>query len=158
MKTLSLTFNGQIIELPVKLIMETAANYLLDDLKGQSFDNPEKVKTFLKIKLGKEEREIFACLFLDNQHRLIEYSELFYGTIDGASVYPREVVKAALHCNAAAVIFSHNHPSGTVVPSSADIAITSRLKDALSLIDVRVLDHIIVGGDNTTSFAETGRI
>lgn len=107
--------------------------------------------------LGNYDREVFALLLLDNQHRLIEFNELFYGTIDSASVYPREVVKLALERNAAAVIFAHNHPSGDATPSQADKRITSRLKDALALIDVRVLDHFVVG-ETCVSFAERGWI
>ena len=102
------------------------------------------------------EHEVFAALFLDSQHRLIEYVELFRGTIDQASVYPREVVKEALRLNAAAVVFSHNHPSGSPEPSQADRVLTQRLKEALALVDVRTLDHIVVGGAVTTSFAECG--
>jgi DNA repair protein RadC len=101
--------------------------------------------------------EVFACLLLDNRHRVIAFRELFRGTIDGASVYPREVIKTALANNAAAVIFAHNHPSGLSEPSEADRLITLRLKQALDLIDIRVLDHFIVGdGDNAYSFAENG--
>ncbi|HGP3147634.1 TPA: JAB domain-containing protein, partial [Pseudomonas aeruginosa] len=100
--------------------------------------------------------EVFAALFLDSQHRLLEYVELFRGTIDAAAVYPREVVKEALRVNAAAVIFSHNHPSGNPEPSQADKVLTQRLKEALALVDVRTLDHIIVGGEATASFAEQG--
>jgi DNA repair protein RadC len=99
---------------------------------------------------------VFAVLFLDNQHRLIEYVELFRGTIDAAAVYPREVVKETLSRNAAAVIFAHNHPSGSVEASQADRMLTDRLKQALALVDVRVLDHIIVAGNATVSFAERG--
>jgi DNA repair protein RadC len=109
----------------------------------------------VKLKLATYEHEVFACLMLDNRNRVIAFRELFRGTIDGASVYPREVVKQALADNAAAVIFAHNHPSGATEPSQADIAITERLKKALALIDVRVLDHLIVG-DEVTSFAERG--
>lgn len=112
-------------------------------------------KDFLKVKLGQYEREVFAVMLLDNQHQLIEYKELFFGTIDAASVYPREVVKTVLNANAAAVIFAHNHPSGVPEPSQADKVITSKLVDALKLIDVRVLDHIIVGKE-ISSFAEKG--
>jgi len=101
--------------------------------------------------------EVFACLFLDNRNRLIAFEELFRGTIDGASVHAREVVRKALHHNAAAVILSHNHPSGVAEPSDADQQITVRLKEALSLVDVRVLDHIVVG-DETVSMAERGMI
>lgn len=109
----------------------------------------------MRFKIGGSEREVFAVMLLDNQHRLIEFKELFQGTIDAASVYPREVVKTALKANAAAVIFAHNHPSGDPEPSQADRRITTRLQDALALIDVRVLDHIVVG-EQCTSFAERG--
>lgn len=108
-------------------------------------------------KLSAYEREVFAVMLLDSQHRLIAFQELFFGTIDAASVYPREVVKAALQSNAAAVIFAHNHPSGDPEPSQADRAITTRLIAALNLIDVRVLDHIVVG-QAAVSFAERGLI
>ena len=107
-------------------------------------------------KLGGLEREVFAAVFLDTRHRLIEYSELFQGTIDGAEVHPREVVRQALRCNAAAVIVAHNHPSGTVEPSAADRAVTTRLKQALALVDVRLLDHIVVGGTEAASMAARG--
>lgn len=132
--------------------------YRLTRPETTTFSSPDAVKSFLQLKLASAEREIFACLFLDNRHRLISYEELFFGTIDGASVHPREVVKSALGCNAAAVILAHNHPSGVAEPSRADEAITTRLKDALGLIDVRVLDHLIVGSDAPVSFAERGLI
>jgi DNA repair protein RadC len=109
----------------------------------------------LALHLGPLEHEVFACLFLDNRHRVIEYQELFRGTIDGASVHPREVVREAMRTNAAAVIFAHNHPSGVAEPSQSDLRITQRLKDALALVDVRVLDHFIVGS-GIVSFAERG--
>jgi len=115
----------------------------------------QATKDFLSFKLGKYEREVFAVMLLDSQHKLIDYQELFFGTINAASIYPREVVKAVLAENAAAVIFAHNHPSGEIEPSQADIAITSRLKAALALIDVPVLDHIVIG-ESATSFAERG--
>jgi DNA repair protein RadC len=124
---------------------------------GEAMSNPETVKNFLRLKLQEREHEIFACLFLDNRHRLIEYKELFRGTIDGASVYPREVVKEALSVNAAAVILAHNHPSGLAEPSQADIRITRRLTNALGLIDIRVLDHVVVGHERV-SMAERGVI
>ncbi len=123
---------------------------------GEPLESPTKTINFLRSKLALIEHEVFGCLFLNNKHQILEYEELFTGTINGASVYPREVVKRALHHNAASVIFSHNHPSGTPEPSQADKAITEQLKDALSLIDVRVLDHIIIGGVETVSFAERG--
>ena len=123
--------------------------------RGSLFTSPEAAKEYLSAKLAGRENECFAVLFLDNRHRLIEYRELFYGTIDGASVHPREVAKAALELNSAAVIFAHNHPSDETEPSQADLRITQRLKDLQSLMEVRVLDHMIVGRD-ITSFAERG--
>lgn len=116
----------------------------------------EQTKQYLQSKLAMKEQEVFCILFLDNQHGLIAFEELFTGTIDAASVYPREVIKRCLHHNAAAVILTHNHPSGVPEPSASDRTITKRLQDALSLIDVRVLDHIVVGGNGTVSFSERG--
>jgi DNA repair protein RadC len=117
--------------------------------------SPARTREFLRLRLGARDHEIFAALFLDNRHRLIQFVELFRGTIDGASVHPREVVKEALAHNAAAVIFAHNHPSGVSTPSQADELITQRLKEALALVDIRVLDHLIVG-ETIHSFAESG--
>lgn len=124
--------------------------------RGAAFTSPTLVKEYLVAKLSGFEHEVFAVLFLDSQHRLIEYVEMFRGTIDSASVYPREVIKEALRLNAAAVIMCHNHPSGNPEPSSADKALTTRLKEALALVDVRTLDHIIVAGQATASFTEQG--
>jgi DNA repair protein RadC len=124
--------------------------------RGASFTSPAAVKEYLRAKLAGYEHEVFAVLFLDSQHRLIEYAEMFRGTIDSASVHPREVVKEALRHNAAAVIVSHNHPSGNPAPSAGDRALTQQLKAALALVDVRVLDHVIVGGSRSASFAEDG--
>lgn len=121
---------------------------------GSPLTSPDITGTYLKTKLRGLEHEVFVCLFLDNQHRVIEYEELFRGTIDGTSVYPREVVKRCLALNAAAVIFAHNHPSGIAAPSFADRQITNKLKEALDLIDVRVLDHFIIGDGESYSFAE----
>ena len=137
-----------------------AARLVIDQKmqRGTSFTSPAAVKEYLFAKLAGFEHEVFAVLFMDTQHRLIEYAEMFRGTIDGASVYPRELVKEALRLNAAAVIVSHNHPSGNPEPSGADRTLTQRLKEALGLVDVRVLDHIIVAGTDTTSFAERGLI
>ncbi len=137
-------------------LLERAAEALAAKYKREgTFTNPTNVKEFLKLKLGAHDREVFAVMFLDNQHQLIEFEELFFGTIDAASIYPREVVKAALNYNAAAVVFAHNHPSGISEPSQADRRITQRLVDALKLVDIRVLDHIVVGED-CVSFAEKG--
>ncbi|ELB2808252.1 DNA repair protein RadC [Vibrio alginolyticus] len=139
-------------------LLERAAEALATKYKREgTFTNPTNVKEYLKLKLGAHEREVFAVMFLDNQHQLISFEELFFGTIDAASIYPREVLKTALSHNAAAVIFAHNHPSGIAEPSQADKRITQRLIDALKLVDIRVLDHIVVGED-CVSFAEKGLI
>ncbi|NOH84671.1 DNA repair protein RadC [Vibrio sp. 03-59-1] len=137
-------------------ILEHAAEILANRyVRGDAFCNPQATKDYVSYKLANHEREVFAMLLLDNQHRLIEFKELFYGTIDAASVYPREVVKLVLETNTAAVIFAHNHPSGDPTPSQSDKRITERLKDALALVDVRVLDHLVVG-ETCVSFAEKG--
>jgi DNA repair protein RadC len=124
--------------------------------KGTPMQSPKASRDFLMMKLADREHEVFTLIYLDNRHRLIAYQELFRGTIDGASVHPREVVKEALKHNAAAVILAHNHPSGVAEPSKADELITNRLKDALALVDIRVLDHLIVAGSDVISFAERG--
>ena len=118
--------------------------------------SPSSVKDYLTLKLALQDREVFGAIWLTTQNGVIEYQELFVGTLTQTSVFPREVVKAALRCNAASVIFAHNHPSGCAEPSRADEALTETLKRALVLVDVRVLDHIIVAGTNTMSFAERG--
>ncbi|EPC00408.1 hypothetical protein L861_14135 [Litchfieldella anticariensis FP35 = DSM 16096] len=126
--------------------------------RGDSLTSPSLATDYLQAKLAGYDHEVFGAIFLDTQHRMIEYNELFHGTLDSASVYPREVVKVVLHHNAGAVIFTHNHPSGVPDPSEADKRITQRLMEVLDLIDVRVLDHIIVAGNDTLSFAEHGLI
>jgi DNA repair protein RadC len=126
--------------------------------RGRPMNSPRAVADFLSLKLGALEHEIFCVLLLDKRNRLIEYVELFRGTIDGASVHPREVVKLALAKNAAAVVFAHPHPSGVAEPSQADELITQRLKDSLALVDIRVLDHFIVAGGDVISMAERGLI
>jgi DNA repair protein RadC len=137
-------------------VLEKAAEILANKyVRNDVFSSSQSTKDFVRFKLGNYEREVFAVMLLDNQHKLIEFRELFFGTIDAAAVYPREVVKVVLEMNAAAVIFTHNHPSGVAEPSQADKAITKRLSDALGLIDVRVLDHIVVG-EEAVSFAERG--
>jgi len=124
--------------------------------KGRAMTDPQQSKNFLTLKLSQLEHEVFSILFLNNQHKVIAYEELFRGTIDGASVYPREVLKRALHHNAAAVILSHNHPSGEPEPSQSDIQITQKLQQALNIVDIRILDHIIIGGEDPVSLAERG--
>ena len=137
-------------------VSATAANIIAEKFVTHDvFTTPEATKQFLTYKMINYEREVFAVMMLDNQHRLKEFNELFFGTIEAAGVYPREVVKAVLAVNAAAVILAHNHPSGEAEPSQADKQITKRLTDALALIDVRVLDHIVVG-KTPVSFAERG--
>lgn len=139
--------------------LEMGRRHLLETLtRQQAFTQPQLVKDYLQRHLRHRPHEVFAMLLLDTQHHLIEYCELFRGTIDGASVYPREVVKQALAVNAAAVIFAHNHPSGVAEPSQQDRRITERLQDALALVEIRVLDHMIVGEGAVTSFAERGLI
>ncbi|MCU7806077.1 MAG: DNA repair protein RadC [Candidatus Thiodiazotropha sp. (ex Lucinoma borealis)] len=124
--------------------------------RGETFTSPVGMREYLQLRFGALEHELFSIVLLDNRHRLICIEEMFRGTIDGATVFPREVVKIVLKHNAAAVVFVHNHPSGVAEPSTADQSITSRLKKALVLIDVRVLDHIIVSHETAVSFAEQG--
>ena len=139
--------------------VEMSRRYLRECLeRGDVLSSPEDTRNFLMSELSGRAHEVFACLFLDNKHRVIKFEELFYGTIDGASVYPREVVRRALQHNAAALILAHNHPSGIAEPSQADIAITRKLKEAMSLIDVRVLDHFIIGDGYSISLAERGLV
>ncbi len=123
---------------------------------GPCLEAPQATRDFLLAQLRDRPHEVFCLLHLDNRHRLIAFEELFRGTIDGASVHPREVVKQALARNAAAVILAHNHPSGVAEPSQADELITARLRDALALVDIRLLDHLVVGDTRCTSFAERG--
>jgi DNA repair protein RadC len=124
--------------------------------RGTALTSPEVVRDYLRTKLATLEHEVFVTLLLDSQHRLIQYIELFRGTLAQTSVYPREVVKVALAHNAAAMILAHNHPSGVAEPSRADELLTQALKQALSLVDVRVLDHFVVAGADIVSFAERG--
>lgn len=124
--------------------------------RSDAFTNSEGTKQYFIAQLRHHQREVFACLFLDNRHRILAYEELFHGTINCASIYPREVVKRALHHNAAAVILAHNHPSGITEPSTDDKTITEQLKKALEIVGVRVLDHMIVGEGLVTSFVEIG--
>ena len=124
--------------------------------RGEVFTSPDVTRDFLHLQLRDHPREVFACLFLDNRHRLIAYEELFFGTIDGAAIHPREVARRALELNAAAVLVAHNHPSGVAEPSEADRRITNRLQAALDLLDIRVLDHLVVGDTDVVSFAERG--
>ncbi|TXL14233.1 hypothetical protein BMR05_08250 [Methylococcaceae bacterium HT4] len=141
----------------LQAVLEMARRHTFEVLdRGSVLTSPEATRAYLSNQLRHYQHEVFACLFLDNQHHILKYEELFRGTIDGGSVYPREVVKKALEHNAAAVIFAHNHPSGISEPSQADKLITDKLKQALSLMDIRVLDHFIIGDGLPYSFAEHG--
>ncbi len=141
----------------LQAVLEMSQRHLKESMQKElAFTEPKVVKNYLTTRLRHLPHEVFCCLFLDSQHRLIIFEELFQGTIDGASVYPREVVKKSLGHNAAAVIFAHNHPSGVSEPSQSDERITHRLIKALELVDVRVLDHFIVGEGDVVSMAERG--
>ncbi|GAA6132439.1 RadC family protein [Halopseudomonas sabulinigri] len=141
----------------LQAVLEMGRRHLFEDLKrGSALTSPGAVRQFLKSRLMALPHEVFACLFLDNQHRVIAFEELFRGTLDSASVYPREVIKRALAHNAAALILTHNHPSGVAEPSQSDLQLTRRLKESLGLLDIRVLDHLIVGDGDPVSFAERG--
>ncbi len=156
------TFNGhrglgtaQFAQL--QAVLEMARRHLHEALvRGEALTSSETTRAYLRAQLAHRDHEVFACLYLDNRHRVIAFDELFRGTIDGASVYPREVVKAALRHNAAALILAHNHPSGVAEPSTADARLTERLRDALGLVDIRLLDHIVVGDGEPVSLAERG--
>lgn len=139
--------------------LELGRRYLAADLRREdALTSPAATRRFLKARMRRYDREVFACLFLDNRHRVTAFEELFFGTIDTASVHPREVVKAALRHRAAAVILAHNHPSGVAEPSRADELLTRRLKEALALVDIRVLDHFVVGDGDPVSLAERGLV
>lgn len=148
---------GQAKYAQLQAVLEMARRHFSEILqRGNALTSPEITRAYLSAQLRGYSYEVFGCLFLDNQHRVIVWEELFRGTIDGASVYPREVAKRALFHNAAAVIFAHNHPSGIKDPSQADRHITDKLKQALAMFDIRVLDHFIVGDGAPYSFAEHG--
>ena len=137
--------------------LELATRHLQSRLdEPEALNNPRLAGDYFRARLRDRQREVFACLFLDNKHRVIQYEELFQGTIDSSAVHPRQVVKRALHHNAAALIIAHNHPSGVAEPSAADRLLTEALKLALGQIDVGVLDHLIIAGNRSLSFAERG--
>ncbi|MFL0801070.1 MAG: DNA repair protein RadC [Agarilytica sp.] len=143
----------------LQAVLEMAKRHLAENLHANdALTSSRAVKAYVKAKMRHLTYEAFAVLFLDSQHQLITYDELFRGTIDAAAVYPREVVVQALHHNASAVIFAHNHPSGHPEPSASDIELTNTLKSSLNLIDIRALDHLIAGEGEVYSFAENGKI
>jgi DNA repair protein RadC len=148
---------GQAKYVQLQAVVEISRRALQEEMKsGDALNSPRAVREFLQLLLRARQQEVFVALFLDAQHRVIASEELFKGTLTQTSVYPREVVKRALHHNAAAVIFAHNHPSGVAEPSQSDQLLTDALKQALALVDVRVLDHFIVAGAGCLSFAEKG--
>lgn len=141
----------------LQAIFEMSRRALLEQMQQRDIlTSPQAVRQYLSLKIGALPREVFMVIFLDAQHRVLAVEELFSGTLTQTSVYPREIVKRSLHHNAAAVIFAHNHPSGVPEPSQADEALTEALKAALNLVDIRVLDHFIVAGNQVLSFAERG--
>jgi len=135
-------------------VIQMAGDLQLDKLKGESLTSPADTTAYLKTVLKSRKREVFICIFLDNRHRVIESEDLFKGTIDGSAVYPRVIAEKALGHNAAAIIIAHNHPSGTTEPSLADQAITRRIRDAMLLLEIRLLDHFVIGDGEPVSFAE----
>ncbi len=139
-------------------VLNHAAELLAPRVLGQILSSPRDAQDFLRTRLARLEHEVFAVLYLDNRHRVLAFEELFRGTLNGTAVYPREVVKRSLALNCAALILVHNHPSGNPEPSTADEVLTQRLREALSLVDVRVLDHLVVGCEGVVSFAESGRL
>lgn len=148
---------GQAKYVQLQAVIEMGRRVLAEELRrGDVLSDPAATRRYLTAWLRDRDREVFGALFLDSQHRVLAAEELSHGTLDSASVYPREVVRRALALGAAAVIFAHNHPSGVAEPSSADRALTDRLRQALALVDVRVLDHFVVGEGRPTSFAERG--
>lgn len=152
MSDIQIKYSAEEILTAAAAVMEQRVRY------GRLFDSPQSVKDYIRFAIGGDQREHFMVLFLDSQHCLIDSEIMFSGTVNQTSVYPREVVKAALKRNAAAVVFAHNHPSGDVSPSRADEALTQTLKTACKLVDVNVLDHIVVGVGGSISFAERGLI
>ncbi len=141
----------------IRAMPELARRYFEDSLPpGETIRSPADTEAFLQARMRHLGHELFCCLYLDNRHRVLRFDEMFRGTIDGTSVYPREVVKEALAVNAAAIILAHNHPSGVAEPSQADERITRRLKSALELVDIRLLDHLIIGDGRATSMANRG--
>jgi DNA repair protein RadC len=152
--------NGRYRTITTDELLAEAANTRLRMFTAnrRPFASPADVGPFLREQLSHLPHEVFVCLYLDTRHRLIEYEMLFRGTVDGATVYPREVVKRALHWNSSAIVLGHNHPSGVAEPSEADRSITLKLAKALSLVEIRLLDHIVVGFESHVSMAERGLI
>jgi DNA repair protein RadC len=150
---------GEAKYIQLQATVEMSRRYLAEKIqRGDALQNPDDTRQYLMAQMRDHRQEVFACLYLDNRHRVISFDEMFYGTINMASVHPREIVQRALKHNASAVILSHNHPSGVAEPSTADIELTKQLQKALALVEVRVLDHVVVGDGSSVSFAERGWI
>lgn len=150
---------GTVKYIQLRAVLEMARRYLSECLaRGRQLTSPGQTRDYLLLNMRDRPHEVFACLYLDNKHRVIAFEEMFRGTIDCASVYPREILKRALELNAAAMILAHNHPSGDPEPSPADRAITDRIQAALELVDIRLLDHMVIGDGECVSFAERGLI
>jgi len=148
---------GEAKYIQLQATLELSRRYLAEKLnRGDVLSGPGDTQQFLMAKMRHYRQEVFACLYLDNRHRVISYDEMFYGTVDMAAVHPREIVQRSLKYNASAIILAHNHPSGVAEPSNADRELTTRLQKALALIEVRVLDHFVVGDGEVVSFAERG--
>jgi DNA repair protein RadC len=155
----SITGLGDAKYAQVQAVLEMSRRALRETLeRGPALNSPQTVRDYLRLRLQGLKYEVFVAVFLDAQNRVLEIEELFRGTLTQTSVFPREIVTRALHFNAAAIIFAHNHPSGVAEPSRADEALTQTLKHTLALVDVKVLDHFVVGGDSAMSFAERGLI
>lgn len=148
---------GQAKYVQMQAVIELSRRALVEEMRtGDALNSPRAVREYLQLLLREKEQEVFMCIFLDAQHRVLAFEELFHGTLTQTSVYPREIVKRTLFHNAAAVIFAHNHPSGVTEPSQSDRLLTDALKQSLALVDVKVLDHFIVAGAGYLSFAERG--
>ena len=150
METLQYASKEAVIEAAIGFLEENGRTY------GEALNSPSRTAENLRLRIGAAEREVFTVIYLNNQHHIIATEDMFFGTIDGAAVYPREVARRALEHNAAAAIFGHNHPSGVAEPSQGDRRITERLQSGLALLDIRVLDHLIVTEGSSYSFAEHG--
>jgi len=145
---------GKVKYIELQAILELNRRYLYENLSKQTIQRSEQAYDYLLAKLSQRKREIFACLLLDNQNRLIHYQELFQGSLRQADIYPREIVKVALEHNAAAIILAHNHPSGHATPSDMDICVTAQIRQALKLVDIHLLDHIVIGHGETSSIMQ----
>lgn len=150
---------GEAKYVALQAALEMGRRYLGEKLeRGATIESADDTRRYLQAQLRDRQQEVFCCLFLDNRHRLITFEELFHGTLNGAAVYPREIIKRAMHHNAAALILVHNHPSGVAEPSRQDEILTEKLKESLETMDIRLLDHFVVGDGDVVSFSELGKL